>query len=194
MYPNEIKILLLGNLGVGKTQLINTFLGNDFNSLPNSNYNFFKHINIDNHSYNLNFLDTYQQESYNSLPKSIFSNISIIIFVYDITSKQSFIDLEKWIQLSNERVNKEYVGGIIGNKTDLENKIQVTEEEARKYAEEKNMPFQLVSAKQQSQNFNDFIIELIKKLIQINPSLLEIPQQRLDHPGFRDCRPECYKC
>ena len=136
MYLGEIKVLLLGNLGVGKTSLINIFAGKEFNS--NSKFSsLYKKLDINNNFYNINLWDTMGEEAHKSLSKIIFRGAEIFIFVYDITSKQSFIDLEEWIQMTNDILDNNYIGGIVWNKNDLNIHSEVSEEEGKKYAEEK---------------------------------------------------------
>ena len=61
MYLGEIKVLLLGNLGVGKTSLINIFAGKEFNS--NSKFSsLYKYLDINNNFYNIKLLDTMGEE------------------------------------------------------------------------------------------------------------------------------------
>ena len=75
------------------------------------------------------------EEAHKSLSKIIFRGAEIFIFVYDITSKQSFIDLEEWIQMTNDILDNNYIGGIVWNKNDLNIHSEVSEEEGKKYAE-----------------------------------------------------------
>ena len=182
----EIKVLLLGNLGVGKTNLINIFVGKEFNSNSTSKFSsLYKYLEINNRHYRINLWDTMGEEIHKSLSKIIFRDSAIVIFVYDITSKQSFKDLEEWIQMTNDILDNNYIGGIVGNKNDLNFQVEVSEEEAKKYAEEKKMAFKIVSAKEEPQSFNDFLIGLIKNV--------EIPEEqpRIHLHGFRDCKPCC---
>ena len=126
------------------------------------------------------------EEAHKSLSKIIFRGAEIVIFVHDITSKQSFIDLEKWIQMTNDILDNNYIGGIVGNKNDLNIHSEVSEEEGKKYAEEKKMAFKLVSAKEEPPIFNNFLIELIKNI--------KIPEKESNihlHRGFTDCKACC---
>ena len=87
--------------------------------------------------------------------------------------------------MTNDLLDHNYIVGIVGNKNDLNFQVEVSEEEAKKYAEEKNMAFKLVSAKEEPQSFNDFLIGLIKNV--------EIPEEdsRIQLHGFRECKPCC---
>ena len=161
----EIKAILVGSSGVGKTNLINVCVGQAFNSesKPTNCASLLqKHLEIDNLDYVINLWDTMGQEAYKGISKLFFREAQIVFFVYDITSKDSFNNLEEWIQMANDTINGEYISGIVGNKNDLYLQAEVTEEEGKKYAEEKQMKFKIVSAKDDPHSFEEFLIELVK--------------------------------
>ena len=160
-----LKVILLGNSGVGKTNLINTCIGMEFDhgNIPTTSGSFVqKTIEIEDKIYLLNLWDTAGQETYKSLTKIFLKRSNIVIFVYDITDLKSFKDLESWIQISDEMIENNFLCAIVGNKTDLYMREQVNEEQARKYAESKGMQFQLVSAKENPKVFGLFLKELIE--------------------------------
>ena len=159
-----IKTILIGNSGVGKTNLINTSIGEEFNEKENctTGGSFVqKKITINNKNYILNLWDTAGQENYKSITKIFLKKSLIVIFVYDITDKKSFEDLELWIKLCKEMIDNNYICGIVGNKTDLYSKEQVSEEDAQKFADSKGMKFKLVSAKKNPGLFNKFLEVLV---------------------------------
>ena len=165
-YP-EVKVILLGDSGVGKTSLINVTMGEKFNpdtKLTITNCYSKKIFNINSKDYQINLWDTAGQEKYRQLAKIFYKGADIIIFVFDISRKQSFEALEGWIKEVKELVNNEYIWAIVGNKNDLyylENTIK--DEEVIKYAQTKeNMKFKLVSAKDDPKTFIDFLEELLK--------------------------------
>ena len=163
----EIKAILVGSSGVGKTNLINVSVGKEFNEelKPTICCSLLqKNIIINNSKYCINLWDTMGQEAYKGISKLFFREAQIVIFVYDITSKESFNSLEEWIQMANDVINGDYISGIVGNKNDLYLQAEVSEEEAEKFAKEKKMKFKLVSAKNDPQSFEDFLIELIKNI------------------------------
>ena len=162
----EIKAILVGGSGVGKTNLINVSVGNKF--CPGSKTTSCcsmvqKHLVINDNKFQINLWDTMGQESYKSISKLFFRDSKIVIFVYDITSYESFTGLEDWINLANSTISDDYISGIVGNKIDLFLESKVPKEEAENYAASKNMKFSLVSAKENPQGFEDFLIELIKQ-------------------------------
>ena len=162
----DIKAILLGNSGVGKTNIINTCVGLNFDSgnNPTSSGSFVsKNIKLKDKSYIINLWDTAGQERYKSITKIFLKKSEIVFFVYDITDKKSFNDLQEWIDICKEMIENEYVGAIIGNKIDLYMNEQVNEEEALKFAESKGLLFKLISAKKEPKVFETFLKELIEE-------------------------------
>ena len=160
----QIKAILLGNSGVGKTNLINTCSGFDFDedyeTTSCCSYRQ-KILEINDTKYIINLWDTAGQELYRAVTKIFIKGSHLVIFVYDITSKESFESLNEWIRICNNLIDNQYIAGIAGNKKDLYMQEQVNEEEARKYAEEKKMLFSLVSAKDDPKSFELFLKDLI---------------------------------
>ena len=161
---NSMKVILLGNSGVGKTNLINTCVGQQFQedtTVTTSGTFSQKNIKIGDETYDLNLWDTAGQEKYESITKIFLKKSEIVIFVYDITDIKSFNDLEKWIKLTEEMIDNDHICGIVGNKEDLYSIEQVKGETARKYADSKKMQFQLVSAKDNPIGFINFLVDLV---------------------------------
>ena len=146
------KIVLIGDSGVGKTCIISRFVSGDDNKNMNS---------TDGASYatkklvlpklktsiNLDIWDTAGQERYKSLTKFFYKDAAMIIMVYDVTLKTSFDNLkEYWYREVQELSEKNFVLGIAGNKSDLYEREQVSEKEAREYAKSINAVFGLTSA------------------------------------------------
>ena len=96
------------------------------------------------------------------MTKLFFKGSDIVIYVYDITSEQSFISLKNWIDETSNLLENKYVAGIVGNKNDLFLEEKVKENDARNYAESKGMKFKLVSAKTDPKSFISFLEELLK--------------------------------
>ena len=162
----SVKAILIGDPFVGKTSLINVSVGMDFNPSERATISSTfvqKRIIIDNQKYCINLWDTAGQEKLKSLTKLFFKGSKIVIFVYDITEKKTFINLKKWVEeVENTLDRNTYISGIAGNKQDLYSEEQVNEEDVKEYANSKGMKFCLVSAKEDPKSFNDFIEELVK--------------------------------
>jgi len=149
--PNSIKITLIGDSGVGKTCIIFRFISNEFsaNTLTTDGVSYSKkEITYNDKKMQLDIWDTAGQEQYRSLGKHFYKDSFIVILVYNITIKESFDNLKNiWLE---DVVNygEEYkVLAVVGNKCDLYEQEAVSEQEARKFAEENNALFFIVSAK-----------------------------------------------
>ena len=161
----SVKAILIGDVFVGKTSLINVSVGIDFNPKENATITSTfvqKKITLDSQEYCINLWDTAGQEKLKALTKLFFKGSHVVIFVYDITDKRSFIGLQKWIVEVENILENKYVCGIVGNKQDLYSQEQVKEEEANEFADSKGMKFKLVSAKDNPKGFNDFLEELVR--------------------------------
>ena len=192
----EIKVILVGESFTGKTSLINTAMGLKFIEgveASTSAASFVtKKVKIGEKTFLVNLWDTIGQEKYRSLTKIFIKDSKIVIFVYDITNKQSFKELDFWFKTIQDVLGDEPVIGIAGNKKDLVMKEEVPEEEAQKFADEKKVPLKLTSAKNPL-SFNSFLEDLIKKYIEKNGGKIESGEgQKLENkdnkkPGNKKC-------
>ena len=168
MSDEEIKVILIGESGTGKTSLINATMGLKFKeNIESTTTNSFssKKINIENKEYVLNLWDTIGQEKFRSLTKIFIKDSKIVILVYDITRMDSFKELNFWYKMIHDILGDDPVLGICGNKQDLFVQEQVKEEEIQKFAEEKEIPFKYTTAKNPMM-FNTFLEDLLKKYIE----------------------------
>ena len=167
----DVKVILIGNSGVGKTNLINISTGGEFNEIEKSSTTASyskKQMNIDGDLYNLSLWDTIGQEKLRHLSKLFFNNSKIVIFVYDITQKTTFEGLSSWHEEIKQVLGEDIIKGVVGNKQDLFVKEEVREEEGEKYAESINAKFRLTSAKTDGEGFIIFLELLLKEYINKN--------------------------
>ena len=166
-YDHLFKVVFVGDTGVGKTQIINKFM-----NIPFSDYyyetiedSYQKIINSNGKIIKLLLLDTAGQEKYRSIIKSYYKNSNLIVLVYNINNLLTFKNIPKWVDEVKEEIDEKTKFLLVGNNCDLEEGRQVTKEEAKKYAEEKNMKFIEVSAKTgegiSDDMFNFFIKDLL---------------------------------
>ena len=167
----DVKVILIGNSGVGKTNLINISTGGEFNEIEKStttaSYSK-KQFNIEGDLYNLSLWDTIGQERLRHLSKLFFKNSKIVIFVYDITQKTTFVGLNSWYEDVKQQLGDDIIKGVVGNKQDLFMKEEVGDEEGEKYAESINAKFRLTSAKADAEGFINFLELLLKEQINKN--------------------------
>ena len=157
----NIKVILVGDPGTGKTSLINVSVGQKFKEKSDSTLlsTFVqKKFQKDGKDYILNIWDTAGQEKYRAMTKIFIKDSKIVIFVYAINNKESFVGLQAyWLRSIKEALGEEPVYGMVGNKCDLFMKEEVKEADGKKYAEENGMKFQLVTAKEDPDGFIDFL-------------------------------------
>ena len=167
----RIKIILLGEAGVGKTNLINVFFNKKFNSLSDSTASpefSQKKVKLGNNNYILDVWDTAGQEKFSSITKIFVKGAHIVIFVYDITKEETFQRLPFWVKTVDELLWENSIYGLAANKIDLFGKEKITKEEGKKYAQDIDALFCETSAKEDAKGFNDFILTLVKKVINNN--------------------------
>ena len=165
-----IKVILLGETGVGKTNIINIATNQNFEPEEKTTIvsSFSKVIlKIKKKQYQLNIWDTIGQEQFRQLIKLFYNNSKIVIFVYDITSKESFNELKNyWVKDIESKLGNNIIKGLIANKSDLFLYEQVKEEEGEEYAKSINAKFLMFSAKDDStQKIQDFFSILLNEVI-----------------------------
>ena len=164
-----VKIILLGESGVGKTSIINRYLNDEFASDSLStlgSYTSKKEITKNKTKYLLDIWDTSGQEQYHSITNLFINGSDIVILVYSIDSKTSFTGLNFWYNSVKEKLgNDNYILAIVGSKSDLALEEQVSEEEGKKFAKEKNAKFKLVSAKMDVKGINNLFDSLLDEYI-----------------------------
>jgi small GTP-binding protein len=150
--PENVKVVLLGESGVGKTSIINQFTTNNFNSrCPTSVSAQFtsKIVKFPQFDKSLKFdiWDTVGQEKYRSLAKIFYKDAKIIILVYDITTDFSFNALKDfWYKETLNFADNDPIFAIVANKIDLYEKQTVDNNDGKAFAEEINALFQTTSA------------------------------------------------
>ena len=87
------------------------------------------------------------QESFRSITRSYYRGAAAALLVYDITNRESFLSLSRWISEAKAHGNENITLTLIGNKCDLEEQREVTVEEAREFAEQNHLLFIETSAK-----------------------------------------------
>ena len=168
---NSIKIILLGEAGCGKTNLINACCGVAFNPISASNLTSSfseKYVTIKNTKYCLKLWDTAGQEKFRSLNNLFIKDSNICILVYDITRKETYEELDYWKQTVTDILGDKPLIAVVGNKIDLFEQEQVTEEEGEEYAKKLGAKFKLSSAKKNPKEFEKFVESLLKEFLEKN--------------------------
>ena len=166
---DPIKIILLGNAGVGKTNLINITMGYQFNpsekTTTAASFSL-KKLMIKQKEYKISLWDTIGQEKLRQLTKIFYNNSKIVIYVYDITCKESFGALPDWIKGVDGQIGNEYIKGLVANKSDLYFTEEVKTEEGQEFANNIKAKFLLFSAKMDDpKKFEEFLLELVEEFL-----------------------------
>lgn len=165
----KLKIILVGNSGIGKTSIINRYHDNSFtpNTISTIATNFIsKKLEINKKTIIVNVWDTAGQEQYRSINKLFIKDAEIVIFVYDITNRQSFEELDYWHNFISEELGQTPLLALAGNKMDLYEKEEVREEEGEELANEWEAYFSLLSAKEENSTVAKFFENLVKKYLE----------------------------
>ena len=146
----KYKLIFLGDQSVGKSCILNRFLNDtfieDYQATIGLDFQS-KNVQIDNQDIHLLLYDTAGQEKFRSLIPMYTRDANIILLVYDISNKDSFVNLSQWLKdLTNVNMD-EVILCIVANKIDLNDKRAVNAEEGKKFAEERGFIFQEISAK-----------------------------------------------
>ena len=163
----SLKIVLIGEAGVGKTSIISQFIEQTFQgeieSSVGSTLGTKSLIIGGNKLLKLEIWDTAGQEKYRSLTTMFYKDADAAILVYDITRKDSFEQIQEyWAVQVKESASSDIILVLCANKSDLIKQENVNEEEARNYAKELGAIFCSTSAKN-DYGISDLFIQIAKK-------------------------------
>ena len=146
---NNYKIVVIGDINVGKTSILSRFSYGSFEQsyMPTLGIDFFtKNLFYEDKTIRLILWDTAGQERFRSLIPSYLKNADCIIIVYDITNKDSFNSLAHWLNDAKNNTIEGTIFVICGNKIDLKEKRVVTNEEIDEYINKENLLYVECSA------------------------------------------------
>lgn len=150
-YDMQIKLLMIGDSGVGKTALLLRYANDSFSStfITTIGIDFkIKHIDLDGKRIKLQIWDTAGQERFRTITTSYFRGAQGILLVYDVTDRRSFESVRGWMTQIQQHADSSVDLMLLGNKCDVEDGRVVSVEEGRRLAKEfGNIPFFETSAK-----------------------------------------------
>jgi len=166
------KVVLLGEGRVGKTSVVLQYVHNTFSPSQESTIQaayLDKRLNIGNQSVKLMIWDTAGQERFHALGPIYYREANAALLVYDITDRDSFTKVRKWVQELKRIVGEDIVLCIAGNKCDLEKQRQVDDAEAKDYAEKVGAFHALTSAKT-GKGVEEVFLQITKMMLKKNHS------------------------
>lgn len=164
----KFKLVFLGEQSVGKTSLITRFMYDTFdgNYQATIGIDFLsKTMYLDDRTVRLQLWDTAGQERFRSLIPSYIRDSSVAIVVYDVTNRESFKSTSKWVEDVRAERGNEVIIALVGNKTDLNDKREVSTEEGEQRAKEYNNVMFLETSAKAGHN----VMPLFKKIAQALP-------------------------
>eukprot|EP00835_Amoeboradix_gromovi_P002222 NODE_121_length_18880_cov_0.205687.p7 type:complete len:173 gc:universal NODE_121_length_18880_cov_0.205687:3440-2922(-) len=149
-YDYLMKLLLIGDSGVGKSCLLLRFSDDSFTPsfIATIGIDFkIRTIDLDSKKIKLQIWDTAGQERFRTITTAYYRGAMGILLVYDVTDEKSFHNIRNWIKNIDEHASEGVNKILVGNKCDCEEKKVITREQGQALADEYGIPFLETSAK-----------------------------------------------
>ncbi|KAK3234455.1 Ras-related protein Rab-11A [Cymbomonas tetramitiformis] len=148
-YDYLFKVVLIGDTGVGKSNLLSRFTRNEFclESKSTIGVEFAtRSIQVDNKTIKAQIWDTAGQERYRAITSAYYRGAVGALLVYDITKHESYVHVERWLKELRDHADSNIVIMLVGNKSDLRHLRTVNTEEASAFCEKESLSFIETSA------------------------------------------------
>jgi len=188
-----IKLLIVGDSSVGKSNFIYRFIENRFceEYLTTSGIDLkTANIKIKDKMIRVQLWDTAGQEKYRAITKNLFLKVLGALVFYDITNENSFQNLKEWVKSIKEECGGHMQMILIGSKSDLADKRVVRRDEAEAYAKEQKIEY-MESSSKTGENVQEAIISLCEKILK-KEELEKDVSFTLDRSSF--AKPNKKKC
>ena len=180
----KLKIVIVGDSGVGKSNLIKRFTTNEFNANSKATVGvefLSKSYKINDKVFKIEMWDTAGQERYKSITSAYYKGAKGALLVYDTTSAQSFENIDRWLNEIKEKTNKDTKLILIGNKIDLKENKVVSTEHALAKAKEWDIPLMETSAKDAT-NVKEAFHDLLKEMYcELSKTLQIVENKKLEN-------------
>ncbi|KAJ8277334.1 hypothetical protein GJAV_G00074080 [Gymnothorax javanicus] len=148
-YDYLFKVVLIGDSGVGKSNLLSRFTRNEFNLESKSTIGVefaTRSIQVDGKTIKAQIWDTAGQERYRAITSAYYRGAVGALLVYDIAKHLTYENVERWLKELRDHADNNIVIMLVGNKSDLRHLRAVPTDEARAFAEKNNLSFIETSA------------------------------------------------
>ncbi|GME94715.1 hypothetical protein B5S28_g321 [[Candida] boidinii] len=167
-YDKTMKLLLVGDSGVGKSCLLLRFVDDKFNPsfITTIGIDFkIKTIEINGTKIKLQVWDTAGQERFRTITTAYYRGAMGIIIVYDVCDENSFESVKKWFQTVNQHAKDDAQLFLVGNKADDQDSRQVSTKQGELLAQELGIPFLEASAKSGT-NVSEVFLQLASLILE----------------------------
>jgi len=204
-YDYLFKVVLIGDSGVGKSNLLSRFTRNEFSLESKSTIGVefaTKSIHTEGKTIKAQIWDTAGQERYRAITSAYYRGAVGALLVYDLSKKGTFENVERWLKELRDHAEAGIVVMLVGNKSDLKHLRTVQTEEAMQFAKDNNLAFIETSANEGSNvetAFHNILTEIYhqlnrKALAADDSSKTSIPQgQKIPLGGNADLKPQASK-
>lgn len=148
-YDYLFKVVLIGDSGVGKSNLLSRFTRNEFNLESKSTIGVefaTRSINVDGKTVKAQIWDTAGQERYRAITSAYYRGAVGALLVYDIAKHQTYENVTRWLKELRDHADANIVIMLVGNKSDLKHLRAVSTDEAKQFATENGLSFIETSA------------------------------------------------
>ncbi|KAK4255669.1 hypothetical protein QN277_008641 [Acacia crassicarpa] len=168
-YDYLFKLVLIGDSGVGKSNLLSRFTRNEFNLESKSTIGVefaTKSLNIDGKVIKAQIWDTAGQERYRAITSAYYRGAVGALLVYDVTRSPTFENVARWLKELRDHTDPSIVVMLIGNKSDLRHLITVSTEDGKSFAERESLYFMETSALEAT-NVDNAFTEVLTQIYHI---------------------------
>jgi len=148
-YDYLFKVVLIGDSGVGKSNLLSRFTRNEFNLESKSTIGVefaTRSIQVDNKTIKAQIWDTAGQERYRAITSAYYRGAVGALLVYDIAKHLTYENVTRWLKELRDHADSNIVIMLVGNKSDLRHLRAVLTDEAKQFAADNNLSFIETSA------------------------------------------------
>jgi len=166
--PETVKVLMLGESGVGKSSILNRFVDDKFstNFLTTLGVEYKQKLyNINGKPVSIQVWDTAGQEKFRTISPIYYRKVDGVVLVFDITDQNSFESVDFWMKNLADHASEDIKIILVGNKIDLDEKRVVTEETAKGEADKYNVKYFEASAKIRH-NIKELFLTIAKDILE----------------------------
>eukprot|EP01023_Acetabularia_acetabulum_P065349 TRINITY_DN863_c0_g2_i1.p1 TRINITY_DN863_c0_g2~~TRINITY_DN863_c0_g2_i1.p1 ORF type:complete len:213 (+),score=25.62 TRINITY_DN863_c0_g2_i1:206-844(+) len=179
-YAYLFKYIIIGDTGVGKSCLLLQFTDKRFQPVHDLTIGVefgARMVNIDAKQIKLQIWDTAGQESFRSITRSYYRGAAGALLVYDITRRDTFNHMASWLEDARQHAQPNMTITLVGNKSDLAHKREISTEEGEAFAKEHGLLFLEASAKSTSNVEEAFVLTARKVYEKIEQGVFDVTNE-----------------